>query len=87
MGRSRGRPGSATMPETPRSRVIVDDIRAQIQSGVLKPGAKLPSTEELKAKYECSDTPVKTALTTLEALGLIVRRQGVGSFVAGLNPQ
>lgn len=76
------RPGSTDMPETPASRRIVADIRAQIESGKLQPGDRLPTGRELKQRYQVSDTPVKTAIDRLEAMGLVVRRQGVGWFVA-----
>ncbi len=78
----RRRAGSTAMSQTPTSRKIVEDIRAQIESGQLAPGAKLPKGDDLKAQYKVSDTPVKTAIAMLEGMGLIVRRQGVGWFVA-----
>lgn len=78
------RPGSTTTlpPRVPISRRIVDDVRAQIRSGELKPGDRLPSIVGLQALYECSDTPVKSALSTLHTLGLIEGHQGKANFVA-----
>lgn len=69
------------MPETPASRRIVDEIRRQIESGQLKSGDKLPKIRELAEQYECSETPVKIALSALDAMGLLVRRQGKGVYV------
>ena len=69
------------MPEPPASRRIVEDIRAQIESGRLKPGDRLPTMEQMREQYSCSDTPIKTALAVLEGMGLITRRQGVGIYV------
>jgi GntR family transcriptional regulator len=67
----------------PLYRRIIADIRSQIDSAVLKPGDKLPSIAELMREYECSDTPVKTALGRLEEAGVLVGHQGRGVYVAG----
>jgi len=61
---------------------IIDDIRRDIASGKLKPGDKLPSINELRAQYECSAEPVKTALRMLSAAGDTIGHQGRGTFVA-----
>jgi GntR family transcriptional repressor for pyruvate dehydrogenase complex len=54
------------MPRTPLNRQIVADIVALIESGELPFGAKLPSQQELAARYDASDTPVKAALRELQ---------------------
>lgn len=73
-------------PRVPVRRQIIDDIRARISSGEWPPGTKLPSIAELCVSYECSDTPVKQALTVLQELGLIDGHQGRGNYVAGGSP-
>ncbi len=73
-------------PRVPISRRIVDDVRAQIRSGALKPGDRLPSIAGLQQQYECSDTPVKAALSTLHTLGLIEGHQGRANFVTDEAP-
>ena len=57
-------------------------IRRCISSGLLKPGDQLPSESELCRHFEISRSTVRQALKELEEQGLILRRQGLGSFVA-----
>jgi DNA-binding GntR family transcriptional regulator len=66
----------------PVYRRIIDDIRFKIESGELKPGDKVPSVTELMDAYQCSDTPVKTALRLMEDAGLLRGHQGRGVYVA-----
>lgn len=61
---------------------VIDDITAQIESGRLKPGDRLPSTAELKAQYGVSITVVRNAVQWLKAKGLVEGLSGVGVFVA-----
>ena len=53
-----------------------------IGDGVWKPGDLLPTEMELAAEYGVSQGTVRKALIALEAETLIVRRQGVGTYVA-----
>lgn len=69
------------MPRTPLNRQIVTDIVALIESGELPYGAKLPSQQELAARYDASDTPVKAALRELQLRGYIEGAPGRGNFV------
>ncbi len=63
---------------------IVDQIRALIVSGHLRPGQPLPSIRQLAAELAVSVITVKRAYLELEREGLITTRQGRGTFV---NPQ
>ena len=65
----------------PPSRQIADRLRALILSGRLAPEAKLPSQNQLSSRYGVARETVKTALRQLAIEGLIVTRQGSGSFV------
>jgi GntR family transcriptional regulator len=56
-------------------------IESEIEKGHLKPDEKLPSENELCAKFGVSRITVRRALQTLESCQLIYRCQGVGSFV------
>ncbi len=54
----------------------------QISSGRLKPGDRLPSEPELARRFSVSRMTATRAFNELEAEGVIVRHQGVGSFVS-----
>jgi GntR family transcriptional regulator len=56
-------------------------LRDAITSGRLKPGAALPTEDELTRDYRVSRVTVRRALAELVADGLIERRQGSGTFV------
>ena len=60
---------------------VIDDITAQIESGDLGPGARLPSTAQLRAEYGVSITVVRNAVQWLKAKGLVEGLSGVGVFV------
>jgi DNA-binding transcriptional regulator YhcF (GntR family) len=49
--------------------------------GVLQPGAKLPTHQQLVSQYGVSVGTVKRALGELQGAGLIISRQGQGAFV------
>lgn len=67
----------------PRHERVSRWIREQIETGDACSGAQLPSEHALGARFGVSRVTVRRALQTLDAEGLIVRRQGLGSFVAG----
>ncbi|WP_151639459.1 FadR/GntR family transcriptional regulator [Noviherbaspirillum aerium] len=52
-----------------------------IMNGELKEGERLPSEEALSEKYKVSRPTVREALARLRVGGLIVSRQGSGSYV------
>jgi GntR family transcriptional regulator len=60
---------------------IADDLRAQIGSGALGPGQRLPSEPDLAAGYDASRNTVRLAIALLTNQGLVVSRQGLGTFV------
>ena len=61
---------------------IVDGIRREISAGHLHPGTLLPSFRVLAEDLLVSLITVKRAYEELERLGIIYRRQGLGTFVA-----
>ncbi|SFJ91105.1 regulatory protein, gntR family [Amycolatopsis sacchari] len=65
----------------PPYRQIADALRADIEAGKLAPGAQLPALPALSSEYEVSTGTVKSALAVLRDAGLIVTRQGKGSYV------
>lgn len=56
-------------------------LRDQIRTGVLTPGERLPTRDDLAAKFATSETTVRHALSVLEAEGLITRGRGVAPAV------
>lgn len=66
----------------PFYRQITDNISALVRSGQLPAGVLLPSVRELAAQLMVSLITVRRAYADLEAAGLVVRRQGQGTFVA-----
>lgn len=66
----------------PYYRQIVDQFADLVRSGQLAPGALLPSVRDLAARLLVSLITVRNAYDDLENAGLIVRRQGHGTYVA-----
>jgi DNA-binding FadR family transcriptional regulator len=60
---------------------LVEEIRAKIGSGALRPGARLPTEQQLTEEHGVSRTVVREAVTRLAADGLVTARQGAGVFV------
>ncbi|HEX9116385.1 MAG TPA: GntR family transcriptional regulator [Anaerolineae bacterium] len=58
------------------------EILALIERQGLKPGARLPSEEALGEQLGVSRNTVRDALLTLERDGLVVRRHGMGTYLA-----
>ncbi|GAA5129082.1 hypothetical protein GCM10025762_60330 [Haloechinothrix salitolerans] len=67
--------------ERPPYQQIADALRAQIESGELAPGDQLPAIPVLTSEYDVSIGTARSALTALRDDGLIVTRQGKGSYV------
>ena len=61
---------------------IMEQIRRRIAVGDWKPGQEIPSIRTLAAAVQVSVITVKRAYLELERDGVIVTRQGKGSFVA-----
>ena len=66
----------------PYYRQIEDQLAQFIHSGRLAPDSRLPSVRELAAHLLVSLITVRRSYADLETAGLIVRRQGYGTFVA-----
>jgi GntR family transcriptional regulator len=64
-------------------RQLQDTLRRAIGTGILKPQEALPAERDLAAGFGVSRITVRKALDTLVAEGLLIRRQGAGTFVAG----
>lgn len=60
---------------------LEQDLRDRIRTGEFRGGAPLPAEQRLCETYGVSRITVRRALDSLMAIGLIARRQGVGTFV------
>lgn len=64
---------------------IQEQLSQLILSGQLPPGSPLPSIRALAIDLSCSVITTKRAYQELEQKGLIVVKQGLGTFVASLQ--
>ncbi len=73
---------SPLRPARTRTADIIERLEAEINSGRMLPGNRLPTEQQLMEAMGVSRTVVREALAALKADGLIVIRQGAGAFVA-----
>ncbi len=66
---------------TPAYLQIADALRRQIADGDLPDGAALPSVRKLVGEFGTAQGTVRQAIEQLKSEGLIVARQGSGTFV------
>ena len=62
---------------------VYERLLGQIRSGHYVLGAKLPAEKDLSAEHGVSRPVIRAALARLREDGLIVSRQGAGSFISG----
>lgn len=82
--------GGPEQPATPKpvaarlskAQELADDLRQQIESGELRPGADLPSENDLATARGLGRGTVRRAFAELEAHGLIENRPGLARRVA-----
>lgn len=65
----------------PKYHRIADALRAEIQSGELRPGSRIPAETALTERFGVSLPTLRQAIGVLRAEGLIESRHGVGTFV------
>ncbi|WP_324797273.1 GntR family transcriptional regulator [Streptomyces cyaneofuscatus] len=70
----------------PKYQRIANALKAEIQSGALEPGARLPGENDLMAQYGVARMTVRQALSVLQSEGLTEARKGVGVFVRAFQP-
>lgn len=66
----------------PIFRQVMDQVRALIASGRLKPGDMLPSVRQMAAELQVNMMTVSKAYARLEAEGVLERARGQGMLVA-----
>ena len=64
---------------------VFDQIRELIYRGTLKPGEKLMTERELSEAMGVSRTTVRDAIQRLSAMGLIVQKQGKGTYIREID--
>ncbi|HNV76075.1 MAG: FadR family transcriptional regulator [Gemmatimonadetes bacterium] len=75
-------------PIRPKERLfqeIVEHVQAQILSGELKPGDRIPAERELATHFGVSRAAVREAIKSLAEKGLVEVHVGRGTFVATLT--
>ncbi len=75
-------------PIRPKERLyqeIVEHVQAQILSGELKPGDRIPAERELAGHFRMSRAAVREAIKALTEKGLVNVHVGRGTFVAALT--
>jgi GntR family transcriptional regulator len=65
----------------PASQQVADVIRAEISSGALSAGAKVPSVRSLAERFGVAPMTAQSAIEILRDEGLIYTSPGRGSFV------
>lgn len=71
--------------EEPIYRQLIRYIRAQIESGELLPGTRLPASRDLARQLNISRISVVNAYAELRAQGFLSAHAGRGTFIAGDN--
>jgi len=66
---------------SPMYRQIAEDLRAEIESGLLEPGQQLRTELELREHYGASRNTIRDAIKSLTNLGLVETKPGQGTFV------
>ena len=60
---------------------VEDLLRGRIRDGVYLPGERMPSESELSSEFGVSRATVRTVLAKLAVNGLILRKQGDGTYI------
>ena len=66
---------------------VREGIRAQVDSGVLPPGHRLPPVRALATSLDLAANTVARAYKELEVLGVVETRGSAGTFVTGRGVQ
>ncbi len=86
---TKGKTSSAVKPDAGLGAAaqVVEFVRRQIESGQLKPGARLPAERDLAVEIGVSRPSLRSGLQTLQALGVLQSRQGAGTFISNGPPR
>ncbi len=70
----------------PMYRQLVQQVRREVMLGRMLPGDQLPTLKDVVEALAINPNTVVKAYGELEHEGLVVRRQGVGTFIASTAP-
>jgi AcrR family transcriptional regulator len=70
----------------PRYSRIVDELRGRIESGLLKPGDRIPSTRDIVQQWGVAMATATKVISQLRNEGLVSATPGVGTVVADVSP-
>ena len=59
---------------------LIDVLRGALLCGDIQPGGRIPTESELSAQYQVSRITVRKAIEVLAEEGLVVKKQGKGTF-------
>lgn len=65
----------------PKYKLIYQDIKNKIHTHIYEPNEKIPDGGSLAEDYNCSKLTVSKALDLLVQEGMLIRRQGSGTYV------
>jgi GntR family transcriptional regulator len=66
---------------------IVQQVHQALQLGLLEPGDRLPTAQQVVAKLAINPNTVLKAYRDLERAGLVRARPGLGTFIVGTLPR
>jgi GntR family transcriptional regulator len=66
---------------------IVQQVHQALQLGLLEPGDRLPTAQQVVAKLAINPNTVLKAYRDLEREGLVRARPGLGTFIVGTVPR
>jgi GntR family transcriptional regulator len=66
---------------------LVQQVRQALQLGILEPGDRLPTAQQVVAKLAINPNTVLKAYRDLEREGLVRPRPGQGTFIVGTLPR
>lgn len=70
----------------PRHEQVAAELREQILTGNLAPGAQLPSTAQLMGRFDAANATIQRALKSLKDEGFLNSRVGKGVYVRNQPP-
>lgn len=66
---------------------VADEVEAEIRSGRLPRGARLPNERDMGTQYGVAPGTARRAVQELRDRGLVVTLPNKGTFVIGASPQ